>query len=77
MWDDSNSWFSFTISEDPIVYGLIIILISLILLALRIYYKESVKMKQHSIDSWYSFVNSWFFIIGLFLLGFCLIFNNL
>jgi len=77
MWDKVNSWFTSTINEDPIFYGVIIILISIALLALRIYFKESSRMKGHNLGSWSAFVNYWAFIIGVFFLGFFLIINNL
>ena len=59
MWDKFNSWFDSTIDGDPIYYGLIFILISFALLALRLYFKESSRMKDHNEASWFSFVNSW------------------
>lgn len=77
MWDDFNSWFSSTINEEPIFYGLIIILVSIVLLALRIYFKESSKMKDHNLSSWQAFVSSWALIIMVFFLGFFLLFNNM
>ena len=76
MWDDFNSWFTSTVNDDPIFYGLVIILVSIALLALRIYFKESSRMKNHNIFSWKAYVSSWALIIMVFFMGLFLIINN-
>lgn len=61
------------ILEDNFFYGILFILLSFLLLLLRIYFKESSKMKNHSAASWKSYVNSWVFIAIIFIIGLTLL----
>ena len=61
------------ILEDSIFYGTVFILVSFLLLLLRIYFKESSKMKNHSAASWKSYVNTWVFIAIIFIIGLTLL----
>jgi len=64
------------ISENPIISGIVFILIALILLAWRIYEKDTFRMKDYSIFSWKSLVNSWAVIFMLIIGGIFLIIRN-
>lgn len=59
--------------EDSFFYGIVFILISFLLFLLRIYFKESLRMKNHSAASWMSYVNSWTFIAMIFMIGLTLL----
>ncbi len=71
-----SSWLSNITNDDPIFYGFVFIFVSIVLLVLRIYFKESSKMKNHNISSWKAYVSSWALIIMVFFMGLFLIINN-
>jgi hypothetical protein len=64
------------ISENPIISGMIFFLIAFMLLAWRIYKKDNFRMKNSSILSWKTLVNSWALIIMLIIGGIFLIIRN-
>jgi hypothetical protein len=64
------------ISENPIISGIIYFLIAFMLLAWRIYKKDSFRMKDYSIFTWKSLVNSWGLIFMLVIGGIYLIIRN-
>lgn len=64
------------ILEDSFFYGIMFILVSFLLMLLRIYFKESSKMKNHSAASWESYVNTWIFIAMIFIIGLTLLLRN-
>lgn len=61
------------ILEDSFFYGIVFVLISFLLLLLRIYFKESSNMKNHSAASWKSYANTWVFIAMIFIIGLTLL----
>jgi hypothetical protein len=65
------------ISENPIISGMIFFLIAFMLLVWRIYKKDRFRMKDYSVLSWKTLVNSWALIIMLTIAGIFLIIRNL
>ena len=61
------------ILEDRFFFGVIFIIVAILLLILRIYFKESPKMKNHSAASWKGYINSWVFIAIIFIIGLSLL----
>ena len=64
------------IAENPIISGIIYFLIALMILAWRIYKKDSFRMKDYSIFTWKALVNSWAVILMLLVGGYFLIIRN-
>jgi len=64
-------------NDDPIFYGLVLILLAITSLALRIYLKKSFKIKDHNVMSWKAYINSWVFIFLLFVMGISLVLRNI
>ncbi|GER58589.1 hypothetical protein [Patiriisocius marinus] len=64
------------IEQVPFEIGVVIIGLGFISLALRIFFKESWRMKNHSVLSWKTFVDSWAVIVMLFMMGFSILFKE-
>lgn len=61
------------ILKDSFFFGILFILLSILLLIIRIYFKESSKMKNHSVASWQAYVNFWAIIAMMFIMGITLL----
>lgn len=61
------------ILKDSFFFGTLFILLSILLLIIRIYFKESSKMKNHSAASWEAYVNFWAIIVMMFIMGMSLL----
>lgn len=62
--------------QTPFEAGVVSISLGCILFAIRMFFKESWNMKDHSALSWKSFVNSWVLIVLLIIMGFSILFKE-
>lgn len=64
------------VRENPIISGVIFFLIAIMLLAWRIYKKDTFRMKDYSIFTWKTLVSTWSVIFMLVIGGIFLIIRN-
>ena len=71
-----TDWVNNFIDEDPLITGLIFILIGVGYLIYKIDKGESFRMKDFSAGGWKALVNSWAIIFMLIIAGLIFIFRN-
>ncbi len=64
------------VRENPIASGVIYFLLAIMLLAWRIYEKDSFRMNKYSIFTWKTLVSTWTVIFMLIIGGIFLIIRN-
>ncbi len=69
-------WLTDFMADDPLIKGLIFILIGVGYLIYKIDKGESFNMKDYSVGGWKALVNSWAIIFMLIIFGIILIFRS-